>query len=99
MKKNFSWFRKAAIAEGISFIVLLFIAMPLKYFADLPKAVTIAGSLHGALFIAFMVLTYMAKEQSNKPLSWGVKAFLASIIPFGTFYMDRQWKKEEATFD
>ncbi|HMU45049.1 MAG TPA: DUF3817 domain-containing protein [Chitinophagaceae bacterium] len=98
MKKIFAWFRKAAIAEGISFIVLLFVAMPLKYFADLPKAVTIVGSLHGALFIVFMVLTYMVKEQLNKPLNWGVKAFLASIIPFGTFYMDRQWKKEETIF-
>jgi hypothetical protein len=43
-----------------------------------------------------MALAYMVKEQYNKPLSWGVKAFLASIIPFGTFYMDKQWKKEEA---
>lgn len=96
MKKTFSWFRKSAIAEGISFILLLFVAMPLKYFGGLPKAVTIAGSIHGALFIAFMVLTYMVKEQFNKPVSWSVKAFLASIIPFGTFYMDKQWKKEEA---
>jgi integral membrane protein len=96
MKKTFTWFRKTAFAEGISFIVLLFVAMPLKYFAGMPMAVTIIGSAHGALFVAFMALAYMVKEQYNKPLSWGVKAFLASIIPFGTFYMEKQWKKEEA---
>ena len=96
MKKTFTWFRKTAFAEGISFIVLLFVAMPLKYFAGIPMAVTIIGSAHGALFVAFMALAYMVKEQYNKPLSWGVKAFLASISPFGTFYMDKQWKKEEA---
>ena len=96
MKKTFTWFRKTAFAEGISFIVLLFVAMPLKYFAGMPMAVTIIGSVHGALFVAFMALAYMVKEQYNKPLSWGVKAFLASIIPFGTFYMEKQWKKEEA---
>lgn len=95
MKKTFTWFRKTAFAEGISFIVLLFVAMPLKYFAGMPMAVTIIGSAHGALFVAFMALAYMVKEQYNKPLSWGVKAFLASIIPFGTFYMEKQWKKEE----
>ena len=96
MKKTFTWFRKTAFAEGISFIVLLFVAMPLKYFAGMPMAVTIIGSAHGALFVAFMALAYMVKEQYNKPFSWGVKAFLASIIPFGTFYMEKQWKKEEA---
>ena len=95
MKKIFPWFRKIAFAEGVSFFVLLFIAMPLKYFGNMPKAVTIVGSLHGALFVAFIVLAYMVKEQYNKPLSWGVKAFLASIIPFGTFYMDKEWKKED----
>ena len=95
MKKSFHWFRKIAFAEGVSFLVLLFIAMPLKYFAGIPIAVTIVGSIHGALFVAFMVLAYVVKEQFNKSLGWGVNAFLASIIPFGTFYMDRQWKKEE----
>lgn len=95
MKNTFSWFRKVAKAEGISFLVLLFIAMPLKYLADQPMAVKIVGSLHGALFIAFMALAYFVKDQHNKNFGWMVKAFLASIIPFGTFYMDREWKKEQ----
>lgn len=95
MKNTFSWFRKVAMAEGISFLVLLFIAMPLKYLADEPMAVKIVGTLHGALFVAFMALAYFVKAQHNKNFGWMLKAFLASIIPFGTFYMDRVWKKEQ----
>ena len=90
------WFRIIAIAEGISFIVLLGIAMPLKYFANLPMAVTVVGGLHGILFVGFIILAYMVKEEHNKKFNWMVKAGLASIIPFGTFYMDKEWKKEEA---
>lgn len=95
MKKTFSWFRKIAFAEGVSFLVLLFIAMPLKYFASLPMAVTVVGGLHGVLFVGFIILTYLVKETCNKNISWMIKAFVASIIPFGTFYMDKEWKKED----
>ena len=96
MKKTFSWFRKIAFAEGVSFLVLLLIAMPLKYFANMPLAVTVVGGLHGILFVAFIICAYLVKEEYSKNFGWVVKAFLASIIPFGTFYMDREWKKEEA---
>ncbi|MBM3415962.1 MAG: DUF3817 domain-containing protein [Bacteroidetes bacterium] len=96
MKKTFGWFRKIAFAEGVSFIVLLFIALPLKYFAKMPMAVTICGSLHGVFFVAFAVLAREVKGEYKKDFNWLVKAGLASIIPFGTFYMDRQWRKEEA---
>ncbi|HEX7903469.1 MAG TPA: DUF3817 domain-containing protein [Chitinophagaceae bacterium] len=99
MKNTFSWFRKVAMAEGISFLILLFIAMPLKYLADQPTAVKIVGSLHGALFVAFMILVYLVKDQHNKNVGWMIKAFLASIIPFGTFYMDRVWKKEQVAIE
>jgi len=96
MKKTFSWFRKIAFAEGISFIVLLFVAMPLKYFAGMPMAVTIVGSLHGILFVALAILAREVKTEYKKDFNWLLKAGLASVIPFGTFYMDKQWKKEEA---
>jgi len=100
MKKTFSWFRKIAMAEGVSFLVLLLIAMPLKYFAGMPLAVTIAGGLHGVLFIAFVILAREVKTSYKKdPIAigwkWMGKALLASVIPFGTFYMDKYWKKEE----
>ncbi|MBC7874033.1 MAG: DUF3817 domain-containing protein [Ferruginibacter sp.] len=96
MKKTFSWFRKIAFAEGVSFLVLLFIAMPLKYLADIPIAVTVVGGLHGLLFVSFLIFAFLVKEEYKKNIGWMVKSFLASIIPFGTFVMDKQWKKEEA---
>ena len=96
MKSTFNWFRKIAYAEGVSFLVLLFIAMPLKYIWDMPLAVTIIGGIHGALFVAFMILAYLVKEGANKNFGWLVRAFIASILPFGTFVMDREWKKEQA---
>lgn len=95
MKKSFHWFRKVAIAEGVSFLILLFIAMPLKYLAHWPLAVTIFGGLHGILFIAFLALANEVRTDFKKDFAWMAKAFLASILPFGTFYMDKQWKKEE----
>ena len=91
---SFCWFRRTAIAEGISFVVLLFIAMPLKYFAGMPLAVTIVGSLHGVLFIAFIIIAREVKVDLKKNMRWLIRAFIASILPFGTFIMDKQWKKE-----
>jgi integral membrane protein len=95
MKKQYSTFRKVALAEGVSFILLLAIAMPMKYFADMPMAVTIMGSIHGILFVAFIVLSLEIRKEGKKPFSWLVKAGIASLLPFGTFIMDRQWKREE----
>jgi integral membrane protein len=81
--------------EGISYLALLGIAMPLKYAADMPKAVTVVGSLHGFLFVLFLLALLIVWRKKN----WGYErvalAFLLSIIPFGTFYLDRQLRKEE----
>jgi len=96
MKKTYSWFRKVAFTEGVSFLVLIFVAMPLKYFAGMPIAVTIVGGLHGLLFIGFMIMIWEVKNEFKKDWSWVAKAFIASILPFGTFVMDKEWKKEEA---
>lgn len=96
MKKTFGWFRKVAFAEGISFLILLGIAMPLKYFANMPMAVTIVGGLHGVLFVAFFILAREVMSEYKKGFKWLAKAGLASILPFGTMIMDKEWKKEEA---
>ncbi len=93
--RTFKLFRKIAFLEGISYLLLLFIAMPLKYFADFPLAVRIVGSLHGILFVAFMIWMYLVYDQYSKNLKWMLRSFLASIIPFGTFYMDKEWKSEQ----
>ena len=95
---TFSWFRKIAFAEGISFLILLLVAMPLKYMAELPIAVTIVGGLHGILFVAFVVLAWQVKNEYKKDWGWLARSFIASILPFGTFWMDNYyWKKEQAS--
>jgi integral membrane protein len=93
--KTFNWFRKIAIAEGISFLLLLGIAMPLKYAAGIPEAVKICGWIHGALFITFLALALEVKMELNKNFAWFAKAFLAAIVPFGTFVFDKSLKKEQ----
>jgi len=93
-KNLINWFRRIAIAEGISFLVLLLVAMPLKYFANLPEAVKIVGWAHGILFVAFLILTLGVKSVLNKNFAWLVKAFIASILPFGTFVLERQMQRE-----
>ncbi|MBM3431643.1 MAG: DUF3817 domain-containing protein [Bacteroidetes bacterium] len=94
MKKSYARFRRIAQWEGYSYLVLLGLAMPLKYLADLPKAVTIVGSIHGFLFVAMGILALDVRQQAKHSFRWILTAFLASIIPFGTFYWDKRWKEE-----
>jgi integral membrane protein len=89
-------FRKAALAEGISFLVLLFVAMPLKYLADMPKAVTIVGWLHGVLFIWYWVAALPLFTVLKWPADRVIGVGLASILPFGTFLMERKWLRNGA---
>jgi len=93
-KKLFSRFSLIAIIEGISFLVLL-AAMPLKYLADIPQPVTVIGWLHGILFIAYLAIALEVNSAINKGLLWFTKAFVAAILPFGTFIFDRQFRKEQ----
>lgn len=93
-KNHYPLFRKIAFYEGISYLVLLGIAMPLKYMANIPMAVTIVGSLHGGLFIAFMIWMYLVYDAHDRDMGWMTRAFIASVVPFGTFYMDRRWREE-----
>ncbi|MBL0316738.1 MAG: DUF3817 domain-containing protein [Flavobacteriales bacterium] len=86
--------RTAGIIEGWSYLVLLFVAMPLKYFADIPVAVRITGTVHGILFILFMYTIYQAMQQANFPFKKALIVFIASIIPFGTFFLDGLVLKE-----
>jgi integral membrane protein len=96
MKTPLSRLRAIGNLEGISYLLLLGVAMPLKYLAGLPMAVKVAGSIHGFLFVAFMV----ALANVWKTEKWSVKklanAFILSFIPFGTFYLDKQIRQEEA---
>lgn len=95
MNKKLLWLRRTGIAEGISFLVLLGIAMPLKYLLKQPMAVTIVGWAHGILFVGFLFLAWEYKTDRNKSFKWFVLAFVASIVPTGTFFFDRKLKEEE----
>lgn len=94
--KILSLFRMVAIAEGISFLILLLIAMPLKYYANMPEAVQYFGWAHGLLFVIYLALAFELGAQLNKGFSWLVGAFVASLLPFGTFVFDRQFQKKSA---
>ena len=83
------------IAEGISFLVLLLIAMPLKYLLHIPEVVKVFGWIHGALFIAFIYFAFEVMGAFKKNIYWFAKAFAAAILPLGTFIFDRQLKKQE----
>jgi integral membrane protein len=91
------YFRSIAIAEGVSFLILLFIAMPLKYFAGFPHAVVYVGWIHGILFIAFCILLVVVKSAYNWNYGKAAIAFLASLLPFGTFVLDAKILSKETT--
>ena len=95
-KKLLHRFRMIGIAEGISFLVLLLIAMPLKYLFNMPEAVKVFGWVHGALFVLFIYFAFEVMGSLNRNFLWFMKAFAAAFIPCGTFIFDRQLKKEEA---
>jgi integral membrane protein len=73
--------------EGYSYLILLFIAMPLKYMADMPLAVRITGSLHGALFVAFVILIFMMVRKKLLTIENALYSFILSLVPFGTFFL------------
>ncbi len=90
-----SLLRKIGIAEGVSFLVLLLIAMPLKYMMGLPLAVKYIGSAHGALFVLYVGLAYYAKEVYQWPFKKFLMAFMAAWLPLGTIFFDARLKKDE----
>ena len=94
--KTLGWFRKIAIAEGISFLVLLGIAMPLKYFADYPKAVLVVGWIHGLLFISYMIAGLDVKATYRWNFKKTFTAVVAALIPFGPFILDKKILSKEA---
>lgn len=93
LKTSVGRFRLVALLEGISYLVLLGIAMPLKYWAGIPEVVKVVGWAHGALFVAYMVTLLAAAIQRHWGMGLISMAFIASLIPFGTFYLDRQIKE------
>lgn len=95
--QTISFLRRIALLEGGSFLLLLGIAMPLKYFAGMPMAVKWVGWLHGALFILFCYALLQVMLKTQWSLARCALVFVASLLPFGPFLLDsrmRAWQNE-----
>lgn len=86
----FKLFKFTALLEGVSLLILLFVAMPLKYIWGDPLAVKYVGMAHGLLFIAYVIFAIMLKDERNWDLKRTAFILLASVVPFGTFYAEKK---------
>ena len=87
--------RMVGFVEGISFLVLLGIAMPLKHFAEMPEAVRIVAWVHGILFMGFLVALMLARDAMRWSFRWTGLVLLAALLPFGPFVIDGRLRKED----
>lgn len=88
------WFLYSARLEGLSFLLLLFVGMPLKYFAAMPEGVRVLGPVHGGLFLIYCALVFFigsAQEWSAKKYC---AALIASVLPFGTFVFEKKYLQQ-----
>ena len=88
LKTQLGRLRIIGFAEGLSFLILLGIAMPLKYFFGLPETVRVVGMAHGLLFVLYVLLVIQVKVEYGWSLRKMLLALLASVVPFGTFWAD-----------
>jgi len=90
LKTSIGRFRILAFAEGVSFLLILFVSMPLKYWCDMKEPNKVIGMIHGVFFLAYVVMVLFLKMEYNWTNKKTLLALLASVIPFGTFWAD--WK-------
>jgi integral membrane protein len=89
-------FRLVSFAEGLSFLFLLGIAVPLKYIWKMPQAVEVGGMLHGVLFIIYCILLLMAKIELKWSFLTAFLLFLVSLFPFGFLLAEMKFLKKQA---
>lgn len=99
MKNPIPFLRRIGLIEAISFLVLVGIAMPLKYLAGQPLAVKVFGWAHGVLFIIFAFALLRTLLVARWPIMRCAAVFIAALLPFGPFVIDRRMRKWEAEFD
>ncbi len=92
--KKVKQFRYIGISEAISFLVLLGIAMPLKYIYDIPEAVKFFGWIHGVLFMAYVAQLIYLTDKLKWELSRVSAYFLAALLPFAPFFVDKKLREE-----
>jgi len=86
-------FKLVSTLEALSFLLLLGIAMPLKYIWDSPEMVRSVGMVHGVLFILYIIGAYFIKEKLNWSRQTLFIVMLCSVLPFGPFYAERKFLK------
>lgn len=86
----FKLFRITAILEGVSYIALMGICMPLKYMMDIPEPTYGVGMAHGILFVAYCLLLLIVGMKYKFTLMEFFLSFVASLLPFGTFIADKK---------
>jgi integral membrane protein len=87
-------YRKTALIEGVSYLILLFIAMPLKYIFNISEAVKYFGWIHGVLFLVFAAVLLAATIKYRWSLKRVIIYLVGSVLPFVPFYLDKKLKKE-----
>ena len=95
LKTAFERFRIISIIEGLSFLLLVFIAMPIKYLGDNPIPVKIVGMGHGVLFILFSIALFHVIYKCKWNKGFGILLFIYSLIPFGFIFIDKAIKKQK----
>ncbi|MGB5791801.1 DUF3817 domain-containing protein [Poseidonibacter sp.] len=93
MNTAFSRFRLISITEGISYLLLLFVAMPMKYLADNPYPVKVVGMGHGILFIFFTFVLFNAMIKYRWNIGIAFQLFVYSLLPFGFLLIEKVIKK------
>lgn len=88
-------FRFVSLAEGVSWLLLFFVAMPLKYGAGWPLGVQVMGRIHGGLFVLFIFTLTRAAIEAGWGIRQVTRAFFASLVPFGAFWLEKQLREEE----
>ncbi len=86
-------FRTISYIEGVSLLLLLFVAMPVKYLGGYPFAVTVMGWIHGVLFIGFVAMATHCAQKNKWSNRFYSAVMLAGIIPLGFFWLDRKLKR------
>lgn len=98
LKTPIGLLRVACFIEGLSYLVMLFIAMPLKYFMHIPEVVSVVGMIHGIIIIIYVIIVTYVSIVIRWSIGWILGSLIVTFIPFGNFFLDaklRRFKNEK----
>ena len=94
LKNSYSRFRVISFIEGLSYLLLVFVAMPIKYIGENPYPVKVVGMGHGVLFILFCIVLFEAMKKCRWDKGLGFQYFVYSLLPFGFIIIENSLKKQ-----